>query len=109
MATDISEWPNGLHFPRGNDTEVEWSLQRAVLRHPYSKEPDSEETGKTSLCQKADIDNAVVSWHFICHEGKPQASFGPTLRKLEEKKLLEALANHCSDNCLLYTSDAADE
>ncbi len=98
LAIDVAGWPNGLHIPRGDDPDVEWSMLRGVLKKEFADDAEALSTKKEYMTCKADIDNAIVSWSMICDAGKPQTSFGPTLRKLEADKLFMMLADHCADN-----------
>jgi len=103
LATDVAGWPNGLHFPRGDDPEVEWSVQRGRLKEEFSAHAEALSTKMEWLTLKADIDDAIVTWRLICDQGLPQASLGPTLRKLEAEKLFTMLAKHCRSNNRWHT------
>ena len=103
LATDVAGWPKGLHFPRGDDPEVEWSVQRGRLKEEFSADAEALSTKMELLVLKADLDDAIVTWRCICDQGLPQASLGPTLRKLEAEKLFTMLAKHCRSNKRWHT------
>jgi len=88
-ASDVDNWPSGLPFPRSDDSDVYWLMQRCVGRKGqiWNLLADIAATHRNNRVEKV-----LVPWHFICHEGIPQATLGPTLKDLERRRLLATLA-----------------
>ncbi len=92
-ASDVDGWPSGLPFPGSDDCDSHWFMQRCVgKREEIWNLLAHIDIGGTDPNNR--VEHVRVPWHFICHEGIPQATLGPTLKDLERRRLLATLAEY---------------